>query len=122
MMSAPGSDHDRWIDEVRDPATASRRKTDEGVRDGQRCARWELAPIPGGWAWRAHAETGGLSYSGTPWTGPVPTESEARASAIGFARRHFNQVEGADRILSKLDALDAPSLFDLEPTDSGVQS
>lgn len=80
-MIYPADNHERWITEVRDPATANAEPTVR-LRHGREEADYTLAPIPGGWAWTAHAYVSNGGGGGTPWTGPVPTKADAREAAL----------------------------------------
>lgn len=80
-MISPGHDHERWVAEVRDPAEANAEPVVR-LRAGREEATYRLAPIPGGWAWRADAGKADGSGGGTPWTGPVPTKADAREAAL----------------------------------------
>lgn len=80
-MIRPADDYERWQNEVRDPATANAEPTVR-LRHGREEADYTLAPIPGGWAWTAHAYVSNGGGGGTPWTGPVSTKADAREAAL----------------------------------------
>ena len=106
------TDRDRWMVEVRDPATDSDQQQTTAAKAGDRSFEFTIAPIPSGWAWRAETRRGTFGYSGCPWIGPLATWDEARDEAVAFVRRQFRYDDDkAERLLAKLDALTQPDLF-----------
>jgi len=78
------AEHHRWISEVQDPAKAASAGEIRVDVDGWD-ATYEVAPIPGGWAWRAQAitTTGRVSGSGAPWH-TARTREEAHEAALDW--------------------------------------
>lgn len=78
------AEHHRWVSEVRDPAKAASPgevRVDITGWD----ATYEVAPVPGGWAWSARA-MGSASGSAAPWR-RVDTASDAREAALAYIER-----------------------------------
>lgn len=76
----------RWVAEVRDPATANA-DPEEVIRAGKVTGTYRVAPIPGGWAWQADAWRHDGTGGGTPWRGPLPDRAAAVAAALVEMRR-----------------------------------
>lgn len=93
-MTRPSDNLERWISEVRDPA-ALNAEPRVRLRAGREEADYQLAPVPAGWAWTAHAWARDGGGGGIPWTGPVPTRADAREAAlcaiVSILRRHDDQ-------------------------------
>ena len=85
-MIRPADDYERWQTEVRDPALAAREQTVTLYRRGD-LADYTLAPVPGGWAWNAHAWAPDGSGGGSSWNGPVPTRNDALEAALRYIVR-----------------------------------
>ena len=85
MSAADLEAHQRWITEIRDPAARAMR---DGlgvtivIRAGRESARYDLAPVPGGWTFR-HESTQALGGHGTPWKRHLhPSREDAEAAAL----------------------------------------
>ncbi|MDN5726077.1 MAG: hypothetical protein L0G99_09140 [Propionibacteriales bacterium] len=73
--------HKRWIEEVRDPATANA-EPEEVIRAGKFTGTFLIAPIPGGWAYQADAHAYDGTGGGIPWSGPLSSRDAAIDAAL----------------------------------------
>lgn len=87
------AEFERWQREVRDPAEANAEPREVRTRAGE-TATWQLAPIPGGWAyrysvWKADGTGGSCSWQ------PAPTREEALERALANVIRILSFNEGS---------------------------
>ena len=71
---------ERWCREVRDPASAAAPRRTTLKAEGW-AATYLLAPIPGGWAYRAEYSQANGAGGGAPWTA-APTQELAKSAAL----------------------------------------
>lgn len=105
-----------WVRDIRDPANTNA-EPEQHHRAGRCTATIQLAPIPGGWAWNAHATSHSDGYHGTPWRGPEPTRDAAlQAATDNVVRwltnpRSHDHPDEAHQLADLLHTAAEPTLF-----------